>query len=180
VGKTHLLHATLALAGSERPKSPRVHLPLPELIDRLVEAIQAEQPVARHLGWEGADLVALDDLHLLKGRTVTQRELGRLLVEAAAKGTKVIGAAGGPPADLEDLWAILRRAPRFHSATLRRPHGPEFRNIVASIAGGAPSPTHPTWRAIAASSEGDVRRALGALTRHQFAHNLFATSAPAR
>jgi chromosomal replication initiation ATPase DnaA len=110
---------------------------------------------------------------------VMQRELGRLLTTVAESGTRIVCATGGRLADLRELTAALRRRPGFAFAALKRPSARDLRRILTGTAaetGAQPQPA--AWRTIAASSRGDVPRAVGALTRYGFVQSLRPARSP--
>ena len=173
VGKTHVLQATLRQALRERPSVRLARSAGLEVVEGLVEAFKQGHDVASHLRWEGAELIALDDLHVLARMPMMQRELARLLQEAVEAGSRVICAAGGPRSDLRVFLAALRRLPGFSLATLQGATDHDLRRILARIAcREGVRPGGRALRAMVTPSAGDVRRAMGALARYRFGRSL--------
>ena len=173
VGKTHLLRAILRHAQQERSSTVVSHLVGLEIVDLLVTAFRRGQDGAEHLGWKGAEFIALDDLHVLADLPRVQHEMALLIKEAAAAGSRVVCAVGGPLAQLETLVTGLEQSPDVVATALDRPSDRDFRRILTRIAEGRGIlPGAFDCRAIAASSGGDVRRSIGTLTRYRFGHSL--------
>jgi len=169
VGKTHLLRALLRHRTWDDPDARVAHATADEIVQHLIEAAQHGAGGSRSLGWDGADVVAVDDLHTLAGCPMAQKEVARLLRLALAEGARVVCAVGDPVARLGPLLASLRTAPGFASATLGPAADREVRHILACIAHREDARVGRRVLAfLAASAGGDVRRAAGALTSYSF------------
>ena len=108
VGKTHLLHAVAALARAVRPDLKVLHRGIQSLVDDLSSAAAAGNVDAFRDQLLEADLVLLDDVHLLSGKGRTQEELLRAWDEMVWVGEQLILAADRPPAEIPDLDPELR------------------------------------------------------------------------
>lgn len=169
VGKTQLLRAVVAHAIRPRPNALAIRVTAAEVVERLIPAARHDRIGLASLGFEGAEIVALDDLHTLAGCPVTQGEIARLLGLTVASGTRVLCAAGGPIAPLRTLVAALRKEPGFVLATLAPADDRELRRVLLEVArrdGLRPRPQ--VLGAVAASAHRDARRAIGALTSYLF------------
>src|SRR5688500_5090424 len=98
-GKTHLLHAVGALALAVRPDLRVLFTTADMLVDRVSAAV-ADGSI-EHLRDEllEADLVLLDEAHLLAGRARTQEELLSLWDELESR-AQLVTAAEGPSPEL--------------------------------------------------------------------------------
>jgi len=105
VGKTHLLQASCALARSAGAEP--AYLPLSQLLALDPETLE---------GWQGARLVALDDLAAIAGRRDWEQALFRLYREAEERGAALLAAAAAPPLLLK--FSLPDLASRFAAATL--------------------------------------------------------------
>jgi chromosomal replication initiation ATPase DnaA len=164
VGKTHILRAVVAHSIRLRPSAIMIRVTAAEVVERLVATVRHSRIGLDSVGWEDADVVALDDLHTLAGCPLTQREIARLFRLALAAGTRVLCAAGGLTT-LRTLVAAVRNEPGFVLATLEPANDRELRRVLVRIAqrdGLQPDPRVLTAAAI--SADGDTRRAVGALT----------------
>lgn len=173
VGKTHLLRASVKRALKDHSSAVVAHLAGSEIIDCLVTAFRQGKDGPDPLCWKSAELVVLDDLHVLAGRPRTQHELARLMTEAIPSGCRFVCAAGTLLPHLQGLVAGLDGMPGVAWAALGHASEGELRRILTDIASRlGVQPAASDWRAYAASSGGDVRRALGALARHHFGQSL--------
>jgi chromosomal replication initiator protein len=168
VGKTHVLRAVVAHAIRLRPNAIAIRVTAAEVVERFIAAARHSEHGPGSVGWEGAEIVALDDLHTLAGYPVTQREVARLLRLAVTAGTRVLCAAGDLTT-LRTLVAALRDEPAFVLATIERPNDRELRRVLVSIAQrDGLQPDRRALTAAAISAGGDTRRAVGALTSYLF------------
>ncbi|HYJ79478.1 MAG TPA: DnaA/Hda family protein [Longimicrobiaceae bacterium] len=108
VGKTHLLHAVGGLAQAVRPDLRVFHRHADALVDELSAAMAAGSLEAFRDELLESDLVLLDDVQLLGGKTRTQEELLRLWEEVVWTGAQVVLAADRLPADITGLSDELR------------------------------------------------------------------------
>ena len=172
-GKTHLLRAIVGQVRHERPGLRLVQATGKEMVEDLVAALRQGHGGGDPLEWQGAALIALDDLHVLADLEMVQREVARWLRGVVEAGTRVVCAAGCPLSDLGILVAALRNLRGFAFARVKRASDRDLRQILARTAGAeGVRPDGRTLSALAASAGGDVRRALGALARHRFARSL--------
>jgi DnaA family protein len=104
-GKSHLLQASCALARAS--SGAAAYLSLLQLKQFGPESLE---------GWQGARLVALDDVALVAGEGSWERALFRLYREAEERAATVLLAAQMPP--LAANFALPDLASRFSAATL--------------------------------------------------------------
>ena len=169
VGKTHLLKLILRLVRAWQGSAPIVHTSAAELVQELTAAIRREQPAAIRHKYAQAELVAVDDLHVLAGKPATQSEIAALLKAALDSGARLACTAGCPPAEIPELSAALRALPTARLVELRRPNDEEMRQILAAMAPAEGLKlSAKTIAAIAPRCGGDVRRAVGALAQFRF------------
>lgn len=105
VGKSHLLQACCAVAGT--PARRALYLPLTQLLSLGCEALEA---------WQGAGMLALDELDAVIGQRDWERALFALYRDAEERGARVIGAAERPPQELP--FALADLGSRFAAALL--------------------------------------------------------------
>jgi len=169
VGKTHLLRSVLKAVQARQPSASVVRWTGAELRQELVDALRNESIASLRSTWARADVVALDDLHVLAGMPMTQREVAALLGVATNGGARVVCAAGCEPTALSVLAAALRALPGARQLLLRPPSGREMRRIVLGMATAKRIRVgREALASIAAAARGDVRRAAGALSRYRF------------
>lgn len=103
VGKTHLLHAVGALALTVRPDLHVTYRTAHELVDDVSSAVSAGTLEAFADELMEADLVLIDEAHLLAGKSRTQHELLRVWDEIVWTGTQIVLASELAPADLDGV-----------------------------------------------------------------------------
>jgi hypothetical protein len=108
VGKTHLLHAVGQLALTVRPDLHVVCRTADELVDDISSAVSAGTLQAFTDELLESDVILLDDVHLLAGRSRTQEELLRVWDEIVWTGTQIVLAASVPPAEIQGVAEELR------------------------------------------------------------------------
>lgn len=108
VGKSHLLHAVGALGLTVRPDLHVVYRTADELVDDISSAVSAGTLQAFTDELLESDLILLDDVHLLGGRTRTQEELLRVWDEIVWTGTQILLASSSAPADLTGVSEEFR------------------------------------------------------------------------
>jgi hypothetical protein len=108
VGKTHLLHSVGNLALTVRPDLHVVCRTADELVDDISAAVSAGTLQAFTDELLESDIILLDDVHLLAGRSRTQEELLRVWDEIVWTGTQIVVAAVQPPTEIADVGEELR------------------------------------------------------------------------
>src|SRR3989442_7668072 len=94
VGKTHLLQAIVNLRVARQPRRSLIQLEAKHLVAEWDAGLKRDRgaELPRRLEW--TDLVAIDDLHALAGKPVTQREVARTLEGTVSRGGRVACAMG--------------------------------------------------------------------------------------
>jgi hypothetical protein len=135
-GKTHLLLAMAHLARAVRPDLRVLYLPADALVDRVSSAVATGALEALQEELLDTDLVLLDDVHLLAGRSRTQEALLRLW-DALEEASQIVAASRGAPGEMEGLDEELRaRMARGLAVDVPPPH-PETRLGIVSGAAEA-------------------------------------------
>lgn len=169
VGKTHLLRSVVRQARSRASAGSIVRTHGSELLQELVAALRRGDATSLQRRYAQAELLAVDDLHVLAGKTVTQREVALLLKAAVDGGARVVCAAGCRPAEVPVLAAALRELPVARVVEMRRPGQADMRRILSVMGRTAGLRlTRETVSSLAQDCRGDVGRAIGALVRLEF------------
>ena len=168
VGKTHLLQAILHQARVRQPRASFTHTNAAELVLELMSALRGDSLADPRPRCERANVVAVDDLHVLARTPLTQREVARLFETSLRCGARVICVAGRSPAELPTLFDALQRLPTARLVEVRQPRPAELRKILAAAARseGVRVERHLLAR-MATDCGRDVRRATGALARYR-------------
>jgi chromosomal replication initiator protein len=105
LGKTHLLHA---VAGAAEAGGRRVlYLTAERFMFGFVSALRAQTALAFKETLRGIDMLVIDDVQFLQGKTVSA-EFGHTLNALIDAGRQVVVAADRPPTELESLDDRLR------------------------------------------------------------------------
>ncbi|MCZ7659702.1 MAG: chromosomal replication initiator protein DnaA [Xanthobacteraceae bacterium] len=101
LGKTHLLQA-IAWAGNGGHERKVLYLTAEKFMYGFVAALKAQTALAFKEALRGIDVLVIDDLQFLQGKS-TQNEFCHTLNALIDAGRQVVIAADRPPADLESL-----------------------------------------------------------------------------
>jgi chromosomal replication initiator protein len=105
LGKTHLLHA---IAHQARMAGKRViYLTADRFMYGFVASLKAQTSLAFKERLRGIDLLIIDDVQFIQGRSI-QQEFGHTLNALIDAGRQIVVAADRPPADLESLDERVR------------------------------------------------------------------------
>jgi chromosomal replication initiator protein len=105
LGKTHLMHA---VGNQSRMAGRRViYLTADRFMYGFVASLKAQTSLAFKERLRGIDLLILDDVQFIQGRTI-QQEFGHTLNALIDAGRQVVVAADRPPAELESLDERVR------------------------------------------------------------------------
>lgn len=105
LGKTHLLHAI----GQEARAAGRrvIYLTADRFMYGFVASLKAQTSLAFKERLRGIDLLILDDVQFIQGKSI-QQEFGHTLNALIDSGRQVVVAADRPPGDLESLDERVR------------------------------------------------------------------------
>ncbi|MBN9020169.1 MAG: chromosomal replication initiator protein DnaA [Rhizobiales bacterium] len=106
-GKTHLLHAIAQAARRADPNRRIVYLTAEHFMFRFVAALKNQSAIAFKEGLREIDLLLIDDLQFLQGKSV-QQEFCHTLNALIDGARQVVVAADRPAADLETLDERVR------------------------------------------------------------------------
>lgn len=169
IGKSHLLAAILHETCARFPSAVMVKTSADELVSRFLAALRD----GTRLPHSAANLLVVDDLHVLAGKTVTQAEVGRMLKAMVERGVRVACATGGPADRIPALADVVRAMPRGQVIEVHPPGRAVMRRIVIRKAAAAGIRlTGAGLSSVVHRGEGDVRLALGALSRLHFQDSL--------
>ena len=107
-GKTHLLNALAWEAMRNEPSRRVVHLTAERFTTTFVRALQDKQTAAFKDELRNADLLLIDDVHFVAGKTSTQEELFHTLIALVEDGRRVVMTADRSPTELSEMEPRLR------------------------------------------------------------------------
>ncbi|MEI9902727.1 MAG: chromosomal replication initiator protein DnaA, partial [Asticcacaulis sp.] len=107
-GKTHLLNAIGWEASQRRPDARIVYLTAEKFTSTFVKALMDKSTAAFKEEVRGADLLLVDDVHFIGGKTSSQEELFHTLTSLIENNRRVVFTADRPPAQLSEIEPRLR------------------------------------------------------------------------
>lgn len=107
-GKTHLLNAIAWEAQRLRPDARVIYLTAERFLSTFVRAIQDKSTGAFKDELRGADLLLIDDVHFIGGKSSTQEELFHTLTALLEEGRRVVLSGDRPPTALSEVEPRLR------------------------------------------------------------------------
>ncbi|MBS0359961.1 MAG: chromosomal replication initiator protein DnaA [Proteobacteria bacterium] len=107
-GKTHLLNAVAWEAMKNAPDKRVVYLTAEKFTSTFVKALQDKQTAAFKEELRNADLLLIDDVHFVAGKTSTQEELFHTLIALVEDGRRVVMSADRLPTEISEMEPRLR------------------------------------------------------------------------
>ncbi|THD70198.1 chromosomal replication initiator protein DnaA [Phenylobacterium sp.] len=107
-GKTHLLNALAWEAMRNEPSKRVVYLTAERFTSTFVKALQDKQTSAFKDELRNADLLLIDDVHFVAGKTQTQEELFHTLIALVEDGRRVVMTADRSPTEISEMEPRLR------------------------------------------------------------------------
>ncbi len=107
-GKTHLLNALAWEAMRNQPGKRVVYLTAERFTSTFVRALQDKQTAAFKDELRNADLLLIDDVHFVAGKTSTQEELFHTLIALVEDGRRVVMTADRSPTEISEMEPRLR------------------------------------------------------------------------
>ena len=130
-GKTHLLNAIAWEAQRLRPDAKVVYLTAERFLSTFVRAMQDRSTAAFKESLRSADMLLLDDVQFVGGKTSTQEELLNTLTSLIEDGKRIILSADRAPTALTDVEPRLRS---HLAAGLTCPVEPADRTLKIAVA----------------------------------------------
>jgi chromosomal replication initiator protein len=107
-GKTHLLNALAWEAMRTAPEKRVVYLTAERFTSTFMKALQDRQTAAFKAELRNADLLLIDDVQFVAGKSSTQEELFHTLIALVEDGRRVVMTADRSPAELSEMEPRLR------------------------------------------------------------------------
>lgn len=180
-GKTHLLNAIAWEAKARRQDAKVVYLTAEKFTSTFVKSLQDRSTAAFKDELRGADLLLIDDVHFIGGKTSSQEELFHTLTALLENNKRVVFTADRPPSHLNEIEARLRShlssglvcALDVADQSLRMGIIERKLDQLAKRLGVAQKPQHDVLQFLADRVPGSIRELEGAV-------NTLAASAGAR
>lgn len=107
-GKTHLLNAIAWEAQRLRPDAKVVYLTAERFLSTFLRAMQDRSMAAFKDSLRSADMLLIDDVQFVGGKSSTQEELLSTLTSLIEEGARVVLSADRPPMALQEIEPRLR------------------------------------------------------------------------
>ena len=133
MGKTHLLCAIGQEAQRLHPEMNIVYVKGVDFLNKMIEAIKNKKTDAFREEFRSADMLLVDDVHIIAGKRATQEEFFHTFNEIYEAGHQLVITSDRPPKDFTDLEERLRS--RFESGILVEIEHPDMqlrRDIAVS------------------------------------------------
>jgi chromosomal replication initiator protein len=107
-GKTHLMNAMAWEAMRARPEAKVVYLTAERFLSSFVRSLMDRTTGEFKAQLRDADLLLIDDVHFVAGKTSTQEELFHTLAALTEEGRRVVFTADRPPSQIGEFDSRLR------------------------------------------------------------------------
>ena len=131
LGKTHLLMAIGHEIHKNNPTYNIVYTRGEEFTNELIDAIQNTATLAFHQKYRSADVLLIDDIQFIGGKTSTQEEFFHTFNTLYQDGRQIVMTSDRPPKDIKTLEERLRT--RFEWGLLADIQPPEFETRVVIL-----------------------------------------------
>ncbi len=132
VGKTHLMHAVANAVLAKKPNMRTVYCMGEEFLNEIVEAIQLKTARQFKQKYRSAQLLLVDDVQFIAGKTTAQEEFFHTFNAVHREGGQIILTSDRPPNEIAKLEDRLRS--RFEGGLIVDISAPDF-ELRAAIVG---------------------------------------------
>lgn len=131
LGKTHLLYSIANVLRSTNPGYRIVYIKGDDFINELINAIQTGQNNEFRDKYRRADLLLVDDIQFIAGKTQTQEEFFHTFNALYESGKQIVLTSDRPPKDMLRLEDRLKS--RFEAGLMVDVQPPDFETRVAIV-----------------------------------------------
>ena len=131
LGKTHLLHAIRIEIKRQHPEYSVVLAKGEEFTNELIYALQIGKNIAFREKYRGADVLLVDDVQFIAGKTSTEEEFFNTFNTLYDDGRQIVLTSDRPPSEMPRLEDRLRS--RFESGILTEINPPDYETRMAII-----------------------------------------------
>ena len=108
LGKTHLMQAAGHLALEKNPKSKIIYVPLMDFVRNITTSLRHNTIENVKLFYQSADLLLVDDIHLIAGKDKSQEEFFHVFNFLFSTKKQIIFTCDQPPKNIKDLENRLK------------------------------------------------------------------------
>ncbi|MDD6175688.1 MAG: chromosomal replication initiator protein DnaA [Firmicutes bacterium] len=131
LGKTHLLYAICDQIHRNNPRMNIVYIKGDDFTNELIDAIAQGSTMAFHQRYRQADVLLVDDIQFIGGKTQTQEEFFHTFNALYQEKKQIVLTSDRPPKEIQTLEDRLRT--RFESGLLADIQPPDFETRIAIV-----------------------------------------------
>src|SRR3989344_2149656 len=165
LGKTHLLQSVGNAVKKTNPKSKIQYLSAERFTSELVNSMQNNEAHLFKEKYRSFDLLIIDDIQFIAGKTKTQEEFFHTFNSLYEAGKQIVFSSDKPPQSIQNLEERLRS--RFEGGMVADISQPEYESRLAILKNKAiskePQPSEEIIEFIAANVQKNIRELEGAL-----------------
>lgn len=167
LGKTHLMHAIGNRVLHNHPEMRVLYVSSEQFTNEIIRSIQEGNPEKFRLKYRNIDVLLVDDVQFLSGKTSTQEEFFHTFNTLHDAQKQIILSSDRPPREVERLEERLRS--RFEWGLTTDIQAPDFETRIAILKNKAEldhfSVPNDVMVYIASRIDSNIRELEGALTR---------------
>lgn len=166
LGKTHLMHAIGHYIHDNNPNAKLLYITSEKFTTMLIDAIGKKTNQEFREQMRTVDVLMVDDIQFISGKTATQEEFFHTFNELHSNGKQIIISSDRPPKDIPTLEERLRS--RFEWGLIADIQKPDYETRIAILRKKADlehiSVDDEVLHYIAEKTESNIRELEGALT----------------
>lgn len=108
LGKTHLMQAAGHLALEKNPRAKIIYVPLMDFVRNITSSLRHNSIESVKLFYQSADLLLVDDIHLIAGKDKSQEEFFHIFNFLFSTKRQIIFTCDKPPKNIQDLENRLK------------------------------------------------------------------------
>ncbi|MBE7100024.1 MAG: chromosomal replication initiator protein DnaA [Clostridiales bacterium] len=174
LGKTHLMHAIANYISQNHPDKKVLYTTSENFLNDLIDSIAQKNGAKFRYHYRNVDVLMIDDIQFLKGRTQLQEEFFHTFNELSSQNKQIVLTSDRPPKEIATLEERLRT--RFEGGMIVDIQPPDTETKIAILKRKALDRKCPVsdevLEFLARDSGHDVRMLEGRLTKVIFASKL--------